>query len=59
MKILAFETSCDDTSLALFEDDNLIFMDTMSQIAIHNETCWVVPDFWIHSTNNSKKALDK
>jgi tRNA A37 threonylcarbamoyltransferase TsaD len=39
MKILAFETSCDDTSLALFEDDKLIFMDTMSQIAIHNETC--------------------
>ncbi len=44
MKILAFETSCDDTSLALFEDDKLIFMDTMSQIAIHNETCWVVPE---------------
>lgn len=44
MKILAFETSCDDTSLALFEDDKLIFMDTMSQIAIHNETCGVVPE---------------
>lgn len=44
MKILAFETSCDDTSLALFEDDKLTFMDTMSQIAIHNETCGVVPE---------------
>ncbi|MDD5213516.1 MAG: tRNA (adenosine(37)-N6)-threonylcarbamoyltransferase complex transferase subunit TsaD [Candidatus Gracilibacteria bacterium] len=44
MKILAFETSCDDTSLALFEEDKLIFMDTMSQIAIHNETCGVVPE---------------
>jgi tRNA A37 threonylcarbamoyltransferase TsaD len=38
MKILAFETSCDDTSIALFEDNNLIFMDTESQIKIHLET---------------------
>lgn len=44
MKILAFETSCDDTSIALFEDENLIFMDTMSQISIHNITGWVVPE---------------
>lgn len=44
MKILAFETSCDDTSIALFEDDKLIFMDTASQIKIHNETWWVVPE---------------
>jgi tRNA A37 threonylcarbamoyltransferase TsaD len=38
MKILAFETSCDDTSIALFEEDKLIFMNTASQIKIHNET---------------------
>ena len=44
MKILAFETSCDDTSIALFEDNNLIFMDTASQIKIHLETWWVVPE---------------
>lgn len=44
MKILAFETSCDDTSIALFEDENLIYMDTMSQISIHNITWWVVPE---------------
>lgn len=44
MKILAFETSCDDTSIALFENENLIFMDTMSQISIHNITGWVVPE---------------
>lgn len=44
MKILAFETSCDDTSIALFEDDKLIFMDTASQIKIHNVTGWVVPE---------------
>lgn len=44
MKILAFETSCDDTSIALFEDNNLIFMDTESQIKIHLETWWVVPE---------------
>lgn len=44
MKILAFETSCDDTSIALFEDNNIIFMDTASQIKIHLETGWVVPE---------------
>ena len=44
MKILAFETSCDDTSIALFEDENLITMDTASQIKIHNETGGVVPE---------------
>lgn len=44
MKILAFETSCDDTSIAIFEDNNLIFMDTASQIKIHLSTWWVVPE---------------
>lgn len=44
MKILAFETSCDDTSIAIFEDDKLIAMDTDSQICIHNQTWWVVPE---------------
>jgi tRNA A37 threonylcarbamoyltransferase TsaD len=38
MKILAFETSCDDTSIAIFEDNKLIAMDTDSQICIHNKT---------------------
>jgi tRNA A37 threonylcarbamoyltransferase TsaD len=38
MLILAFETSCDDTSIALFENDVLISMDTASQIKIHEET---------------------
>ena len=42
--ILAFETSCDDTSIAIFEDDKLLFMDTASQIKIHNITGWVVPE---------------
>ena len=28
MKILAFETSCDDTSIAIFEDDKLIAIET-------------------------------
>ena len=44
MKILAFETSCDDTSIAIFEDNKLLFMDTESQIKIHNITGWVVPE---------------
>ncbi len=44
MKILAFETSCDDTSIALFENDVLVSMHTASQIKIHNETGGVVPE---------------
>ena len=44
MYILAFETSCDDTSVAIFEDEKLLFMDTASQIKIHNITGWVVPE---------------
>lgn len=44
MKILAFETSCDDTSIALFENDALISMHTASQIKIHNLTGGVVPE---------------
>lgn len=44
MKILAFETSCDDTSIAIFEDNKLIAMNTDSQIKIHNKTGWVVPE---------------
>lgn len=44
MKILAFETSCDDTSIAIFHDDRLIAMNTDSQIKIHNVTGWVVPE---------------
>ncbi len=53
MKILAFETSCDDTSIALFEDNKLIFMDTASQIKIHNETWWVVPEVAAREHANS------
>jgi len=44
MKILAIETSCDDTSLAIFEDDRLLSLDTKSQIKIHLETWGVVPE---------------
>lgn len=44
MKILAIETSCDDTSLALFEDDVLLAMHTKSQIKIHQVTGGVVPE---------------
>lgn len=44
MKILAIETSCDDTSLAIFENEKLIALDTKSQIKIHQVTGWVVPE---------------
>jgi len=42
--ILAFETSCDDTSIAIFRDSELLAMDTKSQIKEHLPTCWVVPE---------------
>lgn len=44
MYILAFETSCDDTSVAVFKDDKLLAMNTASQIKIHEQTWWVVPE---------------
>ena len=44
MKILAFETSCDDTSIAIFQDEKLLAMNTDSQIKIHNQTGGVVPE---------------
>lgn len=41
---LAFETSCDDTSIALMEDDQLLQMVTRSQITEHLATQGVVPE---------------
>lgn len=53
MYILAFETSCDDTSIAIFDNSKLIAMDTKSQIKEHEDTCWVVPEVAarLHSNN--------
>jgi len=60
MLILAIETSCDDTSVALFEDDNLLFMDTASQIKIHEKTWWVIPEIAAREhANNIFKVLDR
>lgn len=42
--ILAFETSCDDTSVAVFLDDTLLAMVTESQISTHTKTAGVVPE---------------
>ncbi len=44
MIILAFETSCDDTSVAIFKDEQLLSLNTKSQIKVHNITNWVVPE---------------
>lgn len=38
MKILAFETSCDDTSVAVFENARLLSMCTEFQIDTHTKT---------------------
>lgn len=60
MYILAFETSCDDTSVALFKWNELIAMDTLSQIKIHLETGWVVPEIAAREhANNIFKVLNK
>ena len=53
MKILAFETSCDDTSIAIFEDEKLLYIETASQIKIHNITGWVVPEVAAREHANS------
>lgn len=44
MVILAFETSCDDTSVAVFRDTALLSLVTVSQIAEHTKTSGVVPE---------------
>lgn len=44
MIILAIETSCDDTSIAIFRNNVLLWMHTQSQIKIHNITGWVIPE---------------
>lgn len=60
MIILALETSCDDTSLAIFEDDKLLAMNTASQIKIHNATSGVVPEVAAREhANNIFGVLDE
>ena len=60
MKIIAFETSCDDTSIAVFEDEKMLFMDTMSQIKVHLKTGWVVPEIAAREhANNIFSVLNK
>lgn len=41
---LAFETSCDDTSIALMRDDRVLRLITQSQLREHIETGGVVPE---------------
>jgi N6-L-threonylcarbamoyladenine synthase len=43
MYLLAFESSCDDTSVALLHDEELISMHTHTQVE-HIKTLWVVPE---------------
>lgn len=45
MKILAIETSCDETSAAVVEDGTRVYSNVIaSQIALHHETGGVVPE---------------
>ena len=41
---LAFETSCDDTSIAVMQDNTVIALVTRSQITEHADTRGVVPE---------------
>lgn len=41
---LALESSCDDTSIAVFQWTKLIAMRTHTQLIEHQETRWVVPE---------------
>ncbi len=44
MKILAIETSCDETAAAIVEDQKVLGQTTFSQIAIHKNWGGVVPN---------------
>ncbi|GAB0174938.1 MAG: tRNA (adenosine(37)-N6)-threonylcarbamoyltransferase complex transferase subunit TsaD [Candidatus Altimarinota bacterium] len=52
MYILAFETSCDDTSVALMKDGELIAMSTRTQLE-HDSTGGVVPEVAARSHANA------
>lgn len=52
MKILAFETSCDDTSVAILNDDRLLAMSTRTQLE-HDATGGVVPEVAARSHANA------
>ena len=52
MYILAFETSCDDTSVALMRDDACIALSTRTQLE-HESTWWVVPEVAARSHANA------
>lgn len=50
--ILAFETSCDDTSVALMQDDTLLALSTRTQFE-HDTTGGVVPEVAARSHANA------
>lgn len=52
MYILAFETSCDDTSVAVMRDDNCIALSTRTQLE-HEITGGVVPEVAARSHANA------
>jgi N6-L-threonylcarbamoyladenine synthase len=52
MYILAFETSCDDTSVALMRDRELVAMSTRTQLE-HDATGGVVPEVAARSHANA------
>ena len=58
MKILAIETSCDETGIALVEDGRRIHADVVaSQVALHAPTGGIVPDIMISITPENEMKL--
>ena len=56
MRILGIETSCDETGIAIFDDENgLLAHELYSQIAMHAEYGGVVPE--LASRDHVKKTL--
>jgi len=53
MKYISIETSCDETSVAIFEDDNLVKHYVYSQIETHKKWGGVVPE--VASREHSEK----
>ena len=56
MKVLGIETSCDETGVAIYDNDHGLLADTLySQVAMHSEYGGVVPE--LASRDHIRKLL--
>ncbi|HEY3602377.1 MAG TPA: tRNA (adenosine(37)-N6)-threonylcarbamoyltransferase complex transferase subunit TsaD, partial [Chthoniobacterales bacterium] len=60
MTILALETSCDETGVAILRDQELLASEVTSQVAAHQPYGGVVPEVASrHHLQNAPKLLDR